>query len=45
MAAMDAGDLDAIRDGVRQLCAGFPGTHWWGLGPDGYPTDFVDALN
>ena len=41
--AMDA-DLDAVRDGVRQLCTGYPGEYWRSLEPDGYPTDFVDAL-
>jgi acyl-CoA dehydrogenase len=37
-------DLDAIRDGVRQLCARFPDAYWRELEPDGYPTEFVEAL-
>lgn len=37
-------DLEAVRDGVRQLCAGFPCEYWRGLEPNRYPTDFVDAL-
>lgn len=37
-------DLDAVRDGVRQLCARYPGEYWRDLEPDGYPTAFVDAL-
>src|SRR5262249_22931023 len=36
--------LDEIRDGIRQLCARFPGTYWQGLEPDTYPAEFVDAL-
>lgn len=37
-------DLAAIRDGVRQLCAGFAGDYWRALEPDGYPQEFVAAL-
>lgn len=38
------GDLEAIRDGIRQLCARFPDEYWRGLEPDRYPTELVDAL-
>src|SRR5690349_12430606 len=34
----------AIRDAVRELCAGFPGEYWRGLEPDRYPEEFVAAL-
>jgi acyl-CoA dehydrogenase len=37
-------DLDSIRDGVRQICARFPGEYWQGLEPSTYPTGFVRAL-
>jgi acyl-CoA dehydrogenase len=37
-------DLEAIRDGIRQLCARFPDAYWRELEPDGYPTAFVEAL-
>ncbi len=34
-----------IRDGVRQLCANFPGSYWRALDRDrAYPTEFVRAL-
>lgn len=34
-----------IRDGVRRLCAGFPGEYWRALdAARGYPTEFVQAL-
>jgi acyl-CoA dehydrogenase len=34
-----------IRDGVRKLCAGFPGEYWRGLERDrSYPSEFVRAL-
>ena len=34
-------DLEAIRAGVRQLCAGFPGEYWRALDrEDAYPTEF-----
>ncbi|MFM8514686.1 MAG: acyl-CoA dehydrogenase family protein [Actinomycetota bacterium] len=35
---------DDLRDGVRAVCEKFDGPYWRGLEPDGYPTDFVDAL-
>lgn len=34
----------AIREAVRELCAGFPGEYWRQLEPDRYPTEFVRAL-
>ncbi len=37
-------DLDAIRDGIRQLCARFPDAYWRELEPEGYPSEFVAAL-
>jgi acyl-CoA dehydrogenase len=37
-------ETEAIREAVRELCAGFPGEYWRGLEPDGYPEDFVAAL-
>ena len=40
----DEADLEAIRAGVRELCARFPDTYWRELEPDGYPTKFVEAL-
>jgi alkylation response protein AidB-like acyl-CoA dehydrogenase len=43
-AAMGQADLDDIRDGIRQLCAGFDGPYWQGLEPDVYPETFVHAL-
>ena len=34
-----------IRDGVRKLCARFPGEYWRKLDQErGYPTAFVSAL-
>ena len=45
-----AGVLDGtahaeIRDGVRKLCAGFPGEYWRALDRESaYPTEFVAAL-
>ena len=34
-----------IRDAVRRLCEGFPGTYWQALDRDRiYPTEFVEAL-
>ena len=35
---------DDLRSGVRQICAGFPGSYWRGLEPDTYPSQFVDAI-
>lgn len=35
---------DDLRDGVRAICEKFDGPYWRGLEPDGYPTEFVDAL-
>lgn len=37
-------DYDDLRDGVRQVCSPYDGAYWRGLEPDGYPSDFVDAL-
>ncbi|HEU0223238.1 MAG TPA: acyl-CoA dehydrogenase family protein [Paracoccaceae bacterium] len=38
-------ELEAIREGVRAVCAGFPGPYWRALDREGaYPTDFVRAL-
>jgi acyl-CoA dehydrogenase len=37
-------ELEAIRDGIRQLCSKFDGGYWRGLEPNGYPTAFVTAL-
>ena len=38
------GQLDEIRDGVRTLCARYPGEYWRDLEPDRYPDEFVRAL-
>lgn len=35
---------DDLRSGVRQICAGFPGSYWRGLEPDTYPAQFVEAI-
>jgi acyl-CoA dehydrogenase len=35
---------DDLRDGVRASCEKFDGPYWRGLEPDGYPTEFVEAL-
>ncbi|MHB8532788.1 MAG: acyl-CoA dehydrogenase family protein [Solirubrobacteraceae bacterium] len=37
-------DAAPIRQAVRALCAGFPGSYWRGLEPDGYPSEFVAEL-
>ena len=38
-------DLRAIRDGVAELCAGYPGEYWREKDRDrAYPTEFVEAL-
>jgi acyl-CoA dehydrogenase len=37
-------ELSEIRAAVRELCARFPGEYWRSLEPDGYPTEFVQAL-
>jgi alkylation response protein AidB-like acyl-CoA dehydrogenase len=38
-------DLDGIREGVRALCARFPGPYWRALDRErAYPTDFVRAM-
>ncbi len=40
-----ADDWGDIREGVRQVCAGFDGAYWRELDRDrAYPTDFVKAL-
>ncbi|MEL6233061.1 MAG: acyl-CoA dehydrogenase family protein [Pseudomonadota bacterium] len=42
---MDKDGLEAIRDGVARLCAGFPGAYWLKLDrAQAYPTEFVQAL-
>lgn len=41
---VEQADLDAIRDGVRQLCERFGNVYWRELEPDRYPTEFVAAL-
>jgi len=40
----DRPELEEIRAAVAGLCAGFPGAYWRALEPDGYPTEFVQAL-
>ena len=41
----DDGDLAAIRESVRALCADFPGEYWRALDRErAYPTAFVEAL-
>jgi alkylation response protein AidB-like acyl-CoA dehydrogenase len=43
--ASDDGDLEQIREGVRALCARFPGAYWRGLDRErAYPAEFVQAL-
>jgi len=37
-------DEAALRAGVREVCAGFPGAYWRGLEPDHYPEAFVGAM-
>lgn len=37
-------ELAAVQDGARQVCAKFDGEYWRSLEPDGYPTEFVQAL-
>jgi len=37
-------DEAALRAGVREVCAGFPGAYWRGLEPDRYPEAFVAAM-
>jgi acyl-CoA dehydrogenase len=38
-------DFSDLREGVRRLCAGFPGEYWRkNEEAAGYPTEFVDAL-
>ncbi len=38
-------DFPEIRDGVRRICADFPGEYWRKLDEvEGYPKEFVDAL-
>ncbi|MGB7260176.1 MAG: acyl-CoA dehydrogenase family protein [Pseudolabrys sp.] len=44
-ASESADDFADIRDGVRTLCAKFPGEYWRALDRErAYPTDFVAAL-
>ena len=39
-------DFPEIREAVRRLCEGFPGTYWQALDRDRvYPTEFVEALS
>jgi acyl-CoA dehydrogenase len=33
-----------LREAVRAVCAGFPGSYWQGLEPDNYPEEFVRTL-
>jgi acyl-CoA dehydrogenase len=40
----DLEELADIRAAVRELCAGFPGSYWRALEPEGYPDEFVAAL-
>lgn len=43
---MSSNDYADIRDAVRKLCAGFPGSYWRDLDRDNaYPTEFVSALS
>ena len=45
MAQSDHGDFEDIREGVRALCARFPGAYWRALDrARRYPEDFVRAL-
>ena len=45
MQATASPDHDDIRQGVRRLCARFPGTYWRALDRDrAYPAEFVKAL-
>jgi acyl-CoA dehydrogenase len=37
-------EVKDIRAAVRGLCSAFPGSYWRDLEPDGYPTEFVQAL-
>ena len=38
-------DFSDLREGVRRLCAGFPGEYWRkNEEAAGYPTEFVNAL-
>lgn len=38
-------DFPEIREGVRRICEGFPGSYWRGLEKQySYPSEFVDAL-
>jgi acyl-CoA dehydrogenase len=44
MSAETIEELAEIRAAVRELCSRFPGSYWRELEPDGYPTEFVEAL-
>ena len=37
-------ELAEIRVAVAELCGRFPAEYWRSLEPDGYPTEFVQAL-
>jgi acyl-CoA dehydrogenase len=39
-----AAELQAIRHSMRELCGRYDAEYWRQLEPDGYPTDFVQAL-
>ena len=40
-----ASEIDSIREGVRALCANFPGEYWRKLDRErAYPSEFVEAL-
>ena len=43
-ATTHAADEAALRAGVREVCAEFPGAYWRGLEPDRYPEAFVAAM-
>lgn len=45
MHAAEDPNFPEIRESVRRLCAGFPGSYWQALDRDrSYPAEFVDAL-
>jgi acyl-CoA dehydrogenase len=38
-------DYPELRDSIRKICSGYPGTYWSGLeDKEAYPTEFVDEL-
>ncbi|MFM1918045.1 MAG: hypothetical protein RJB01_1560 [Actinomycetota bacterium] len=36
--------FDDLREGVQAVCERFDGAYWRGLEPEGYPSEFVNAL-